>query len=86
MPWPRDRRYVAFWKLEDLLQTGQLDLRRADKLDDEGEGLPGLPPAEYERVLNLSRYDLRDRRERDNDIGCVAVSSSLLRELLAPAH
>ncbi len=65
-------RYVAFWKLEDLLQTGQLNLRRADKLDDEGEGLPGLPPAEYERVLNLSRYDLRDRRERDNDIGCIA--------------
>ena len=48
----RIRRYVEFWKLRDLVETGQLYLGRADKLDDQHEG---LPPSEYERVLNLSR-------------------------------
>ena len=62
-------RYVEFWKLQDLVKTGQLYFRRADLLNDEHEG---LPPAEYERVLNLSRYDLSDIRERDNDIGSLA--------------
>ncbi len=41
-------RYVEFWKLRDLVETEQLYLRRADKLEDEHEG---LPPVEYERVL-----------------------------------
>src|SRR5262249_9038147 len=59
-------RYIEFWKLQDLVQTGQLYLRRSDKLEDEHEG---LPPSEYERVLNLSRFDLNDIRERDYDIG-----------------
>ena len=63
------RRYVEFWKLKGLVETGQLYLRRADKLDDEHEG---LPPSEYERVLNLSRYELNDVRERDHSIGSLA--------------
>lgn len=62
-------RYIEFWKLKDLVQTGQLYFRRADKLQDEHEG---LPPSEYERVLNLNKYDLNDIRERDHDIGSLA--------------
>jgi hypothetical protein len=62
-------RYGKFWKLRDLVQTGELYLRRADLLDDEHEG---LPPSEYERVLNLSRFDLHDIRKRDHDIGSLA--------------
>ena len=31
-----------------------------------------MPPSEYERVLNLSRYDLNDIREHDHDIGSLA--------------
>ncbi len=62
-------RYVKFWKLTDLVETGELYLRRADKLDDEQEG---LPPAEYERVLHLSKYDLNDIQERDNQVGFLA--------------
>ena len=62
-------RYIEFWKLQDLVHTGQLYLRRSDKLEDEHEG---LPPSEYERVLNLSRFDLNDIRERDHDIGSLA--------------
>jgi hypothetical protein len=73
-PEPKDprspiRRYIEFWKLQDLLQTGQLYLRRSDKLEDEHEG---LPPSEYERVLNLGRFDLNDIRERDHHIGSLA--------------
>ena len=63
------RRYVEFWKLKDLVETGRLYLRRADKLNDEHEG---LPPIEYERVLNLNRFDLNDIRQRDHDIGSLA--------------
>ena len=62
-------RYGELWKLEDLVRTGELYFRRADKLEDEHEG---LPPADYERVLNLSRYDLNDIRQRDSDIGSLA--------------
>jgi hypothetical protein len=62
-------RYIEFWKLQDLVQTRQLYFRRSDKLEDEHEG---LPPSEYERVLNLSRFDLDDIRERDHDIGSLA--------------
>jgi hypothetical protein len=62
-------RYVEFWKLKDLVQTGQLYLRRADRLSDEREG---LPPAEYERVLQLNKYELNDIRERNNSIGAIA--------------
>lgn len=62
-------RYVEFWKLQDLVQTGQLYLRRADRLGDEREG---LPPPEYERVLNLSTYELNDIHERDHHIGSLA--------------
>lgn len=62
-------RYVEFWKLRDFVQTRQLYLRRADKLEDEHEG---LPPSEYERVLNLSRFNLNDIRERDHHIGSIA--------------
>ncbi len=73
-PEPRDARspiwrYIEFWKLQDLVQTGQLYFRRSDKLQDEHEGLPS---AEYERVLNLSRFDLNDIRERDHNIGSLA--------------
>lgn len=63
------RRYVEFWKLRDLVQTRQLYLRRADKFDDEQEG---LPPSEYERVLNLSRFDLNDIQQRNHHIGWLA--------------
>lgn len=62
-------RYIEFWKLQDLIQTGQLYLRRSDKLKDEHEG---LPPSEYERVLNLSMLDLNDIRQRNHDIGSLA--------------
>lgn len=62
-------RYIEFWKLQDLVQTGQLYLRRSDKLEDEHEG---LPPSEYERVLNLNRFDLNDIRERDHIVGSLA--------------
>ncbi|MCX5876690.1 MAG: hypothetical protein NT087_10450 [Deltaproteobacteria bacterium] len=73
-PEPTDQRssiwrYIEFWKLQDLVQTGQLYLRRSDKLEDEHEG---LPPSEYENVLNLSRFDLKDIRERDHAIGALA--------------
>jgi hypothetical protein len=33
-------RYVEFWKLRDLVETEQFYPRRANKLDDENEGLP----------------------------------------------
>ncbi len=62
-------RYMEFWKLRDLVQTGQLYLCRADKLNDEHEG---LPPSEYERVLNLNRFDLNDIQNRDHRIGFLA--------------
>lgn len=62
-------RYIEFWKLQDLVQTGQLYFRRSDKLEGEHEGLPS---SDYERVLNLSRFDLNDIRERDHDIGSLA--------------
>ena len=62
-------RYVEFWKLEDLITTRQLYLHRADKLNDEHEG---LPPVEYERVLNLNKYDLNQTQERDHKIGELA--------------
>ena len=62
-------RYIEFWKLQDLVQTRQLYFRRSDRLEDEHEG---LPPSEYERVLNLSRLDLNDIRERDHHIGSLA--------------
>lgn len=62
-------RYIEFWKLKDLVQTRQLYLRRSDKLEDEHEG---LPPSEYERVLNLSRLEFNDIRERDHVIGSLS--------------
>ncbi len=62
-------RYIEFWKLQDLVQTRQLYFRRSDKLEDENEG---LPPSEYERALNLSKFDLNDIRERDHKIGSLA--------------
>ena len=62
-------RYIEFWKLQDLLQTRELYLRRSDKHNDEQEGLPS---SEYERVLNLSKYELNDIRERDHSIGSLA--------------
>jgi hypothetical protein len=62
-------RFVAFWKLQDLLKSGQLYFRRADLLNDEHEG---LPPAEYEHILKLSKYELGDIAQRDNDIGALA--------------
>jgi hypothetical protein len=62
-------RYVEFWKLQDLLQTRELYFRRSDKLNDEHEG---LPPSEYERVLNLSKFELNDIRDRDHHIGSIA--------------
>ncbi len=62
-------RYVEFWKLQDFLNSGQLYFHRADLLNDEHEG---LPPADYERVLNLSKYELGDIAQRDNDIGALA--------------
>ncbi len=73
-PEPRDPkssiwRYIEFWKLQDLLQTRKLYLRRSDKLNDEHEG---LPPSEYEYVLNLNRFDLNDIQERDHSIGSLA--------------
>lgn len=73
-PEPADRtsaiwRFVQLWKLVDLVQTGELYLRRADTLGDEQEG---LPPVEYERVLNLSRFDINDIQARDHAIGSLA--------------
>ncbi len=62
-------RYIEFWKLQDLVQTGQIYLRRSDKFDDEHEG---LPPFEYERVLDLNRFDLNYINERDHHIGSLA--------------
>lgn len=62
-------RYIEFWKLQDLVRSGQLYLRRSDMLEDEHEG---LPPSEYERVLNLSKFALNDIWERDHDIGMLA--------------
>jgi len=63
-------RYVEFWKLQDIVQSGQLYLCRADKLEDEHEGLPS---SEYdERVLNLSSFDLNDIRQRNHHIGSLA--------------
>lgn len=62
-------RYIEFWKLKDMLKTRELYLRRSDKHPDKQEG---LPPSEYERVLNLSSYDLNDKRERDHHIGSIA--------------
>lgn len=51
------------------MQTGRLYFHRADKFEDEHEG---LPPGEYERVLNLSNFDLNDIQERDHNIGPLA--------------
>ena len=62
-------RYIDFWKLKDLLQTRDLYLCRSDNLNDEQEG---LPPSEYESILNLSKYDLNDIRDRDHSIGSIA--------------
>jgi len=62
-------RYVGYWKLKDLITTQELYFRRADLLNDEHEG---LPPTEYERILNLNKYDLNDIKARDHDIGSLA--------------
>ncbi len=48
------RRYVEFWKLEDLIQTGELYFRRADKLEDEDEGLPSATRRSYRPTMNSS--------------------------------
>jgi hypothetical protein len=74
-PEPKDPRasiwrYIKFWKLQDLVQNRRLYSCRADKLP--GDEQEGLPPAEYERVLNLSRFDLNDIWERDHSIGSLA--------------
>jgi hypothetical protein len=61
-------RFIGLDKFEKLLK-GEPYFRRADLFDDETEG---LPPEEYERVLNLSRYDLRDIQERSAAIGFIA--------------
>jgi hypothetical protein len=62
-------RYTEFWKLRDLIESGKLYFRRADKFEDEHEG---LPPFEYERVLNLNKYDINDIRRRNHEIGSLA--------------
>ena len=62
-------RYIEYWKLQDIIQARQIYFRRADKLEDEHEG---LPPSEYEHVLNLSKFDLNDIQERDHQIGKLA--------------
>jgi len=62
-------RYMEFWKLRDLVEAQQLYFRRSDRLQDEHEE---LPPSSYERVLNLSKYDLNDIQKRDHDIGALA--------------
>ena len=62
-------RYIGLGKLQDLVQKRQLYFCRADRLGDEKEG---LPPKEFERVLNLGKYDLNDIRERDHNIGWLA--------------
>jgi hypothetical protein len=62
-------RYIEFWKLRDLLQNRELYFRRSDELNDEHEG---LPPSEYERVLNLSKFELNDIIDRDHHIGSIA--------------
>lgn len=61
-------RFMDLRKFSDLL-TGQMYFRRADLFTDRSEG---LPPEEYEHVLNLNRYDLKDVRERNNSIGFIA--------------
>jgi hypothetical protein len=61
-------RFLTVEKLEKLL-NGELYFRRANLFDDEMEG---LPPEDYERMLNLSRYDLNDIQERNAAIGFIA--------------
>ena len=73
-PEPNDQespiwRYIEFKKLQDLVQSGQLYLCRADKLNDEHEG---LPPSEYERIMHPGKYELNEIYERDHQIGSLA--------------
>ncbi len=63
-------RFLTLEKFKDLIETGELYLRRSDKLEDEHEG---LPPEEFARLtLGLNRYDLNDIQRLNNDLGSTA--------------
>ena len=62
-------RFMEMWKFKDLLKTGELHFARADRFQDDCEG---LPPNEYVRSLGFSSLDLRDIHKLNHDLGCLA--------------
>jgi hypothetical protein len=62
-------RFMEMWKFRDMMVNGELYFSRADRFNDESEG---LPPEEYLPILGLNPLDLRDRQELDHSIGSAA--------------
>lgn len=59
------RRFMEFWKFQDLMK-GHMYFRRADLFDDETEG---LPLDDYIHTLGLNPYDLNDIQTRNHALG-----------------
>jgi hypothetical protein len=62
-------RFMNLEKFRDLMDTGELYFCRADRFNDEREG---LPTDEYLPILGLNPLDLRDRQELNHAIGSAA--------------
>lgn len=63
-------RFMELWKFRDLLESGRLYFRRADKLEDVDEG---VPPKEFARqALGLNPYDINDIQKLNHDLGSTA--------------
>jgi hypothetical protein len=63
-------RFMNMAKFHDLMTTGELYFCRADCFpNDEKEG---LPPEEYLPILGLNPFDLHDRQNLNDSLGCAA--------------
>ena len=63
-------RFMELWKFRDLLESGRLYFRRADRLEDDHEGMP--PEQWMCTALDYNKYDLRDIHKLDHDLGSLA--------------
>lgn len=62
-------RFLSMEKFRDLMATRELYFCRADLFDDKSEGLPLEP---YKFFPELNPFDIRDRQEINNHLGCDA--------------
>jgi hypothetical protein len=59
-------RFMDLWKFRNLMTTGELFFCRADKFNDEREG---LPPEKYLATLGLNPFDINERQQLIHTIG-----------------